>query len=345
MSDEDRPLLMVLLGALVWAAVSTLWSPYHPKSPDRSVALQLALALPLTWSAVCGARRADPRLSALALRILGWGLALFAAVLLADVAVNGRFYHALHVRFYEPMRLDEAQNALAHASTALAVLWPVALASRLRGRLDLARLVVAAVGTALAAHVFRGDAPLYAAVLAVGAIGLVRRWPAGGPRLLAAGVAAVGFAMPALVWAVRESGDYIQLERFSPPSWAARMTYWSHAIDWIFDRPLRGWGLDASRAMGPGIQLHPHNAALQVWLELGLIGAVAAAVFWALSLLRLARERPDGRAAAVAGSVAAFVFISWVNYGAWQAWWLAVGGLIPVIAALHARSDPTAKST
>ncbi len=40
----------------------------------------------------------------------------------------------------------------------------------------------------------------------------------------------------------------------------------AHAVDWIADKPLQGWGLDASRMFGPGIVLHPHDAALQVWL-------------------------------------------------------------------------------
>jgi hypothetical protein len=67
MTDEDRPLLIVLLGALIWAAVSTIWSPSHPQRIGQTVIVQLALALPLFWSAVCGARRADPRLNDLAL--------------------------------------------------------------------------------------------------------------------------------------------------------------------------------------------------------------------------------------------------------------------------------------
>ncbi len=53
----------------------------------------------------------------------------------------------------------------------------------------------------------------------------------------------------------------------------------------------------------PGIELHPHDGALQVWLELGFVGAVAAAAFWGLTLTRLARPAPTPMAAA-AGAAA-----------------------------------------
>jgi len=162
---------------------------------------------------------------------------------------------------------------------------------------------------------------------------------------MAAGAATVCFVMPGLVWLVRASGDYGVLEIHAPASWAVRMSYWSHTVDWILARPVRGWGLDASRVMGPGITLHPHNGALQIWLELGLVGAVAAAVFWGLSLIRLERERPDLPMAGVAGSAAAFILFAWINYGLWQQWWMAVGVLIPVLAAMLSNREARAKST
>ena len=344
-TDEDRPVLIVLLGALVWAAVSTLWSPWRGGKPQSSEALQLALALPLYWSAVCGARRADPRLNALALRILAWGLGLFGLALIAEAATGARLYQRLHELAVGPIRIDLAQSNVAHASFVMALLWPAALIGGLRRRIDLAFLVLALLGQGLAAHLFKADAPILAIPLASAAMLVVWRWPTGGPRLIAAKVAAVGFLMPALVWAVRATGDYGRIEGDVQLSWGARMSYWSHTIDWIFQQPLRGWGLSASRAMGPGIQLHPHNGALQVWLELGVVGAVAASAFWGLALIRLARRTPDLAMTGVAGSACAYILFAWVNYGAWQGWWLALGGLIPVLAAMLSNAQAKPKST
>jgi O-antigen ligase len=344
-TDEDRPVLIVLLGALVWGAVSTTWSPSHPKQIDHRVIVQLALGLPLFWSAVCGARRADPRLNRLALEVLAWGLAFYGVMLLADVVTNARFYQALHQRFLAPIAMDRAQTNVGHSSFILAVLWPAAMVGPLKGYRQLALLAVAILGTVAAADAFNADAPVLAFPLSAIAMLVVWLRPRLGPRLLAGAAAALTLLMPGLVWMVRISGDYGLLEHDIPSSWGARMSYWSHTLDWITQEPVRGWGLDASRAMGGGIDLHPHNGALQIWLELGLVGAVAAAAFWGLGLIRLEREEPDQAAAAVAGSAAAFLLFGWINYGVWQQWWVALGVYVPVLAAMLQNSGDNAKST
>ena len=345
LGEGDRPVLMVLTGALAWAAISTLWSPWRPESFEGDGVVQLGLALPLYWSAICGARRADRRLAGLALRILAWGLALVGVELIADSFADGRIYQRLHEAVEGPLRPDLARWNMARASFILALLWPAVLVGGLRRRGDLALLGVTVAGQVIAGHVTGADAPVVALPLAAAAMLVVWRRPAGGPRLMAAAAAAFTLLMPVLVWALRVAGGYAKVESELTMTWAARMSYWSHAVDWIAERPLRGWGLDASRAMGPGIQLHPHNEALQMWLELGLPGAVAAAAFWGLSLLRLARERRDLAMAGVAGSCAVYLLFAWVSYGAWQGWWLALGALIAVLSALLTNGAASPKST
>src|SRR5205807_9032712 len=84
-----------------------------------------------------------------------------------------------------------------------------------------------------------------------------------------------------------------------------RLIIWRFTIDRIDERPLLGWGMDASRALPGGsteirqymglpneflfdrvkgeVQpLHPHSAILQLRVELGIAGAVigAALVGW-----------------------------------------------------------------
>jgi O-antigen ligase len=344
-ADEDRPALIVLLGVLVWAAASTTWSPYRPKDVGHSVILQLALGLPIFWSAVCGAKRADPRLNDLALRVMAIGLALFGAELIVETATGAGVYRWLHERYYEPIRIDLAQTNMGHSSFVLALLWPAVLVGGLRRRWEVGLLVVAVAGTVLAAHAFAAHGPVLAFPLSAMAMLVVWLWPRVGPRVIAGGAAALTFLMPAIIWAARATGHYGEYEQKLQLSWSTRMVYWSHAIDLIARHPLKGLGLDSSRTLGPDMGLHPHNGALQVWLELGLPGAVAAATFWGLSLMRLSRRQPDLEMAGVAGSAAAFLLFSWVNYGLWQQWWLALGAYVVVIAAMLSHRDPSAKST
>jgi len=251
-----------------------------------------------------------------------------------EAVSQAALYKTLRV-FYAPMRADLAEARIGHSTYVLGAIWPLAaLGGARRWRLWLALMMFA--GTAAAALAFGNDAPILALILAPVTALVVWRWPGLGPKLLA-GVAVVLFlGMPAIVWSVRHFVDYAALERAAPQTDAMRLDYWSHALDWIRLRPLRGWGLDASRVFGPGIKLHPHNQPLQVWLELGVIGAVLAAAFWGVALTRLAAPRPSLRAAAACACAAVYLLFG-VNFGVWQEWWLALGALIAMLAAMNAR--------
>jgi O-antigen ligase len=331
---KDRPIVITLGVAIAWAAASLLWGAFKSTGAGHSVLMEVSLALPLYWSAICGARRADPRLNALALRILSVGLAAHAALLLIDVYLGAELFRTLHQAFYEPILPILAKLKLAQTTYVLAALGAVVLLGALRNWRSLALLGLVVLCVMIAADAFFAAAPLLAVPFSGAVFLIVRRWPRGGPRWLAIGVAATSFAMPWVVLGVRDSGQYDWIERILPDSWSARMSYWSHALDHILARPWLGWGLDASRHMGPGIVLHPHNEALQIWLELGLPGAAAVAVLWFLAFRRLEREAPSAPAAAAAAAGVAFVLFAWANFGIWQQWWLAFGALLVVLAAM-----------
>jgi O-antigen ligase len=164
-------------------------------------------------------------------------------------------------------------------------------------------------------------------------------WPRAAPKGMAVGAALYILLMPLAVLAILALG----LGQHFPPSWAQRLGYWGHAVAWMADHPLRGWGLDASRAFSPGIQLHPHNGSLQLWLELGVLGAILAAIAWLVILRRLAREERSWAAAATLGSAAAYLLFGAVSFGVWQEWWLALGALVAVVGAL-AEAEPGRRS-
>ena len=112
-----------------------------------------------------------------------------------------------------------------------------------------------------------------------------------------------------------------------------RLHVWQYAADRILDRPLFGWGFDSSNRMpNMGVEpfegakrvipSHPHNAALQIWLELGLVGTLIVLGIL-LSLWRLLdRLSAFDRAAAIALFVAGLVVAN-LSYGIWQSKWVA----------------------
>jgi O-antigen ligase len=117
------------------------------------------------------------------------------------------------------------------------------------------------------------------------------------------------------------------------------------------EKPLLGWGMDASRAMpggkniifgetGESLPLHPHNAALQFWLELGAIGAALFALVLAYigqAIWRM-KASPMVQGAAAANFVSAFVVLS-LSWGIWQKWWLAVLGISVALTVAVSRDE------
>jgi O-antigen ligase len=335
-TEEERPAALAILVMVIWAAGSMAWSPFRPGDLEEITALKLVFMAALFWSLRCGAGLASPASRLWASRIFAWGMALLGVILLIEGLTHAELYQALRIAIHDPIRPDLAAKNVAVGAFILAVLWaPATLAA---ARTASAWLVVPmAAGMVCASIAFGADAPL--AALAIGLIaGLaVWFWPMAAPRVLAAGAAVFFLLTPLILWILEQSGLFDRVQAAAPLSWSQRMGYWRHAVGWIADHPLRGWGLDASRMFAPGIQLHPHDAALQIWLELGVIGAVAATVFWVTLFLRLGRARPDAGVAASAAAAVGFLVIAAVSFGVWQEWWLGVGAFAAATCAALSR--------
>ena len=327
---REAPLAVVLLVGVAWAAFSTFWTPHKPDELEDSVALKLLLQLPLYWAAWAAARRAEPTQRRRALRLFAWGLAIYGCLLLVEALTGGAIYRGLRDLIGDPIRPDLGRKNIAQGAFVLALLWPVAAAGGYRAGAPAWLALPMAAGTVLLANDFLSDAPVLAVGLAILVGGLVWIWPRSAPKALALGAAGVVLVMPLVIL----GANILGIGRHLPESWEQRMGYWSYAIQRIAEHPFRGWGLDASRAFSPHIQLHPHNGAIQIWLELGLLGAVVTALAWAFAFRRLARDERSLVASATAGSAAVYLLFGVVSFGVWQEWWLALAALTALIAAL-----------
>lgn len=135
-----------------------------------------------------------------------------------------------------------------------------------------------------------------------------------------------------------------------PRSAYHRFLVWDFTSSKIAERPLLGWGFNTSRAIPGGkenldaseaaLPLHPHNAAFQWRLELGVLGAVLGAglfIVAGLSAARYGRSRV-AQAAATATMASAFC-VGMLSFGAWQSWWLSGLFIVTGITVLVCR-DP-----
>jgi O-antigen ligase len=126
-------------------------------------------------------------------------------------------------------------------------------------------------------------------------------------------------------------------------SFLHRLDIWDFTIRKIEEHPLAGWGFNASRTIPGGeahyylrdqsgqivgqgnqLPLHPHNGALQAWLELGLPGAIGFAALFGLAALRTERQTDRAGTAAAIAAIATAAPIWFLSFGIWQTWWLSV---------------------
>jgi len=337
--SEDRALLLALFTALVWACASIFWSPWRAADLEGQTGLKLVFMLALNGCAVSAARAVpEARLPGL-VKLLAGMTALLAVLLLAEAATGAAVYKGLLTSLGETVRPDYAIKNVAQGLYVLTLLAPPALAA-VSGRLRWGLALLLGVGIVVPSLAFGYDAPFLALACAILAAGLVLAFPIRAPRVLAGLSAAAFLLAPAIAKGAFVLGLDARLAPYLSESWLQRLGYWRKAVDWILARPLPGWGLDASRAFGPGIQLHPHDAALQVWMELGLIGAVAAAIVWASIFSGLSRPRRTPAAAAATATAAAYLAFGAVSFGVWQEWWLALGALSALACILVLRARP-----
>lgn len=214
------------------------------------------------------------------------------------------------------------------SSTALGIVLGAALAGALarawhpdssEARLGYA-LLAAPLGLATALTFTRGAwLGVAAALLAI--LALQRAWSR---LLLAGGILAVGLGALSLINAER----FRTMFSLSQGTGAARLEIWASTLRLLQASPLTGAGLDQfvhqdpQRFAIPQIRLlaiaHPHNIILDLWVQLGLLGMLAALgvaglALWQLGRLAQKRGRGDPQRGAWALAAAAILIDIFVH--------------------------------
>jgi len=141
--------------------------------------------------------------------------------------------------------------------------------------------------------------------------------------------------------------DYVAV---FPPSFADRLEIWHSASAAAVEQPMIGLGLGAMRSLDvpEAVRatysffkhgtIHPHNVALQIWLELGLGGILAALVLiWRLVVASDGLLRP-ARAAAISALCCGLV-IAAVSSGLWQETLLGIIGFTVLAFGVLCRNE------
>lgn len=335
------------LGLLLcaWGALSALWAPEPARAAQQAVALAAMILLAHGAAGAAQGARLMPW--------IGLGLVLGLLAALADWQSGNALRAAVRGLKEVPEAL---MFGLKPAASLMALLLPLGFALPWPWVARAALLVLgAAVLITLPGETARlaTIAGLAAALVSLAAPRLV-------PRLVGAVVALAILAMPLLVGLIPKIPS-----TGLPASAVHRLVIWDFAATRIAEKPLMGWGLEASRALPGGraqpdaavldrlnitapaqrdflalphvelMPLHPHNGALQLWLELGGIGALlGAALVFALGVAAARSSAP----AVGAGMLASAAVTGMLSFGLWQAWWVASLLLALVALALLPRA-------
>lgn len=342
------PPLLILVALALWAAISMTWSPFAVELSklkgygdiESVTALKLFLQLATYGAAVVALRGLSDAGARRAATVLAYGMTALAVVAALDSLTGAAIYQKLHLATGQAIRPDVAMVKVSLSTYVLALLfWPAALALSRLSRPGLIWLM--AIGTLVTSVVCSSDACVVA--LAAGGLVWLLVYFAGqvGAKVLVGLVATPFVLAPLAVLVGVQTGAIAWLHRMVPASWDARLNIWTFAADHIQAHPFRGWGLDASRTFGPAIPLHTHNAQLQLWLELGAIGAALAGVFFcwlAYGVVRLS-QRSRTEAATAAAALVAYLVIGGLSFGVWQEWWLGLGALTLIACGLARALD------
>jgi exopolysaccharide production protein ExoQ len=324
----------ILLGSgVAWAALTSLWAvaPKDALGLAGSLAVLFIVIVLLMDRAQSITTSQRTVIGTMLIAGFGVGVALLGLELVADLPL---------AKLVRGPRLGQDNLELSLLNPALTVLmlmaWPVGFVVWQRWK-RAAILVLIAVtvlvwlGSSVTAWI--------AMVAGAGAFALIALF---GRR----GATGLGFAAAVAVLAAPMIAQVVTPDRVEQilegvrPSAIHRIYTWEFTADRIAEHPFVGWGLDSSRAIpggqalvvenGQAVSLHPHNAALQIWLELGLPGAAILAVLLSVIARGIANLPRTAMAPAAASFVTAIVFSS-LSFGIWQNWWVAALGLAAII--------------
>jgi len=339
------PLFKLFGGIAVWTLISLLWTldPGAAATKWMATVAMLGGALVL----ISAARQCDGRARAAVGAASVAGVMAGVGLLAVELSTGQIFSNGLRA-FFTPDSLPPVPEALNQGACVLAIaVWPAVMVLWRDRQPVLALLLVGATFSVVS--VTAGSAAPLAIPVAFSGAALA--WWGGrrAVRILGAALAALVAGAPALPLTIVSPARLAKLLPDTALPELHRLHLWEFTARHIVDRPLEGWGFFASRFMPggnveliPGVPLmalHPHNGALQAWLELGLPGAaLLAALLYVLLDNRLSRTGGTVVRAGLSATVLAALTIGSLSYGLWQSWWVATLCLVGAFAGATAET-------
>ena len=348
------PVAMIALGLfLVWSLASCWRSESGPGFALHGLAQTFGVVVG-GYVVINAARHLDQNTVR---RILA-GLALslgMALVLTLAIGILLRSVPAEWFNLYPRAFIDESLRCDRNMTIVAMMLWPALYGLHQAGKIRLA--LGLAVLAAVSIFLNQSMAAKGAVLIGWTVWGIERVLPTIGVKLVRAAVVIFLLGFP---FAAQHLPTPDKLDKWEGVHTSAlhRMVIWRYVADHIAEKPIAGWGYESSRIIGhketfsttlpSGIvltgeilPLHPHNETLQVWLELGAVGAGLLAVFLWVVIGSLQKSEYRHAAPYAAAMIAGTFFICNVSYGIWQSWWTSCVWLTAaLLAAIAVHRNP-----
>ena len=342
----NLPVAGALAALVVWCAIASFWSFNVAGSLILTARIAVIFAAGLFLFAVAGALNEKSRQ-----RIGKWlliGVLTSLAIMVVEVAFDyplTKFIHELNPkRRYWSFRLNRGAIAMAM------LVWPATAVLWQSGGRKVALLLPVLVAVILS---FLDSSAAILGLAAGGTMAVLATIHRKVSRIILIGAIFAALAGMAI------GAKQLYTQGLHRASWLFssaqhRVELWNFAAERIADRPVLGWGFDASRHIGKLdikseetgrvlMGLHPHNAPLQLLLELGAIGGIISFALLGLLAARLESLLPPSRIFGQALFVATLT-ISCVSFGLWQNAWLVTMISAALLVPLTARSAGQAET-
>ena len=364
-SASSTPLGIALTLVVTYMTIASLWSP----SPDYALFKVIRLAILVGAGVVLIAAAYQLNFSQLKRASFALYAVFGATVLLYVIEVgsggaisiwlNGLTVPSVddHPAYIDPDLAAAHLEMLAltkinRGGVFLAILcWPIAVLASRQFKSRYVGVVVIGITFLLTLFLFISAAPL---AIAVGTVVFAFTYWMGrkGLQYFFAGVACAVVIAPIAAGSLDRPEAFGLDPQTSDRSILHRIEIYRYVAHKTADRPLFGYGFSASRFMGKEapdfhiadeksagtpstslIPLHTHNLALQVWLELGAVGAGLLAFMLVSIGQYLTRHPRNNLTLAMYGAASATILtFSAITFGAWQYHWISA--MLICVAAL-----------
>lgn len=124
------------------------------------------------------------------------------------------------------------------------------------------------------------------------------------------------------------AGESNQVQILKDASTSTRLEVWDFIADKIHENPWTGFGIDTTRIIHfnyPMVYywdtsiLHPHNGALQLWIEFGIFGAILAIILFSTLFLSIRHQPRKSQVlpTVIFSGTLIFLLLSWSIWSSW----------------------------